>query len=37
MFIQQLRDFDFRRSRDARLARVNVELEKSAHNRLVND
>ena len=30
MFIQQLRDFD-NRVIDARLARVNVELEQSAH------
>ena len=31
MFFQQLHDFDFRPPRDARLARVNVELEQSAH------
>ena len=31
MFFQQLRDFDERLRRDARLARVNVELEQSAH------
>ena len=31
MFFQQLHDFDFRSRRDARLARVNVELEQSAH------
>ena len=31
MFFQQLHNFDFRVGRDARLARVNVELEKSAH------
>ena len=31
MFSQQLRDFDLRPRRDARHARVNVELEQSAH------
>ena len=31
MFIQQLRELDFRVGRYARLARVNVELEQSAH------
>ena len=31
MFIQQLHNFDFRPRSDARLARVNVELEQSAH------
>ena len=31
MFIQQLHDFDVSVGRDARLARVNVELEQSAH------
>ena len=31
MFFQQLHNFDFRRRHDARLARVNVEIEQSAH------
>ena len=31
MFFQQLRDCDFSSRRDARLARVNVELEQRAH------
>ena len=31
MFVQQLHDFDFRVGHDARLARVNVQLEQSAH------
>ena len=31
MFLKQLHDFDFRPHRDARLARVNVELEQRAH------
>ena len=31
MFVQQLHDFDFRVGRNARLARVNVELEQNAH------
>ena len=31
MFVKQLHDFDFRRHLNARLARVNVELEQNAH------
>ena len=31
MFFQQLHDFDFRIDIDARRARVNVQLEQSAH------
>ena len=31
MFVQELHDFDFRVGHDARLARVNVQLEQSAH------
>ena len=31
MFVQQLHDFDVRRRRDARLARINGELEQRTH------
>ena len=31
MFLQQLRNFNFRPRHDVRLARVNVELEQSVH------
>ena len=31
MFFQQLHDFDFRVGSDARLARVNVQVEQRAH------
>ena len=31
MFFHQLRDFDVRRHRDARLARINGELEQRTH------
>ena len=31
MFVQELHDFDFRVGHDARLARINVELEQSTH------